>query len=209
MMKENLAIAKDVAQRLLQIKAIQLNTENPFVWSSGIESPIYCDNRMVLSHVPVRNAIIDYFKESSSAFEPFDGVAGVATAGIPHGMLLADRLDLPFIYVRSKAKGHGKKNQIEGKLEANHSYLVIEDLISTGGSSLKAVEAIREAGASVRGVMAIFSYGFPRATKAFEAANCPFSTLSNFETLIQEAVAQNYIKEKDIHTLLDWKKQFQ
>ena len=148
-------IASEVAKRLLQIKAIKLSPQKPFIWASGILSPIYCDNRLVLSHIEVRDFVKQCLIEKSKDFAQFDAVAGVATAGIAHGMLLADALKLPFAYVRSKAKEHGRQNLIEGELPANSKVLVIEDLISTGGSSLQAVEAVREGGHQVVGVLAI------------------------------------------------------
>lgn len=197
-------IAAAVAQKLLQIKAIKLSPQKPFTWASGLRSPIYCDNRTVLSHPEIRNFIIDSFVQESAAFAPFSVVAGVATAGIPHGALLADRLGLPFVYVRDKAKSHGRQNQIEGELPPGARVLLIEDLISTGGSSLKAVQALRDAGAQVAGVLAIFGYQFPEATAAFAAADCPFATLSSYPTLLQEAVAASYIQESEKRTLESW-----
>ena len=178
-----------VAQHLLQIKAIKLSPQNPFIWASGRRSPIYCDNRVSLSHPEVRSYLIEQLQAQSSHFEPFGGVAGVATAGIPHGALLADRLNLPFLYIRSKAKAHGRQNQIEGELHPGARYLVVEDLISTGGSSLLAVEALREAGGEAAGVLALFTYGFAESVKAFEAANCPLHTLSHYDALLKEALA--------------------
>lgn len=204
-----------VARHLLQIKAIKLNPQNPFTWASGRRSPIYCDNRIVLSHPEVRTFIQDGLVAKAAEFQPYDGVAGVATAGIAHGALLADRLGVPFIYIRSQAKAHGRQNQIEGELQPGGRYIVVEDLISTGGSSLQAVEALREAGGEVAGVMALFTYGFPEAAKAFATANCPLSTLSHYPALLEEAVASGYITAEE-HTLLKtwredpvaWSKQF-
>ncbi|MEM0994708.1 MAG: orotate phosphoribosyltransferase [Bacteroidota bacterium] len=198
------AYATTVATHLLQINAIKLSPQNPFTWASGIQSPIYCDNRITLSYPEVRQVILEGFKALSESFEPFDAISGVATAGIPHAMLLAHELGLPFSYVRSKPKEHGRKNQIEGKIEAGQRILMIEDLISTGGSSLKAVEAVRESGAIVVGVLAIFTYGFQQAADAFEASNCPFATLSNYETLLQTAVAKDYISTADLTQLNAW-----
>ncbi len=197
-------IASEVAEKLLQINAVKLNPQNPFTWASGIKSPIYCDNRLVLSFPAVRSFIIQAFVEKVKAFEPFDIVAGVATAGIPHGALLADRLEKPFIYVREKAKSHGRQNQIEGNIWAGAKVLLIEDLISTGGSSLKAVETLREAGCEVVGVLAIFSYGFPTADDVFRAADCPFDTLSNYNVLVEKAVKMAYISSNDLETLQKW-----
>lgn len=198
--------AETVAQHLLQINAIKLSPQKPFTWASGLKSPIYCDNRTILSYPVIRRQVIDAFAKKAEAFRPFNLVAGVATAGIAHGALLAEKLELPFIYVRSKAKSHGRQNQIEGVLPENARVLVIEDLISTGGSSLKAVEALREAGATVAGVLAIFSYGFDEAEKAFQAADCPFATLSHYDALLTEAIRSGFIKESDRALLQEWRK---
>lgn len=197
---------RSVAKYLLQIKAIKLNPQNPFTWASGRRSPIYCDNRIVLSFPEVRKQLLGTMVECAASFKPFDGVAGVATAGIAHGALLADRLNLPFIYIRSKAKGHGRQNQIEGQLESGANYLVIEDLISTGGSSLLAVDALRKAGGNVAGVLALFSYGFSEAEAAFAAANCPVKTLSNYDALLAEALSTGYIDKNDQELLASWRK---
>lgn len=199
-------IATEVAKRLMQIKAIKLSPQSPFTWASGLRSPIYCDNRLALSHPEVRTYLIDAFVEKAAQFGPLDGVAGVATAGIPHGALLADRLQLPFIYVRSSPKGHGRQNRIEGEIKAGSRLLVIEDLISTGGSCLSAVEALRAADYKVSGVMAIFSYGFNEAQERFAAADCHFDTLSDYPTLLQQAQKQNYVEEEDLKTLQEWQK---
>ena len=196
--------AATIAQKLLQIKAIKLSPQSPFTWASGIQSPIYCDNRIVLSYPPVRNFVKQAFVETAREFGHFDKVAGVATAGIAHGALLADVLNMPFIYIRSKAKGHGRKNLIEGELTGSERVLVVEDLISTGGSSLKAVEAVRATGATVVGVIAIFTYGFEKAKKAFEAADCPLKTLSSYPVLINEALKTNYIQASDVQLLENW-----
>ena len=203
-----MTIAQEVAEKLLQINAVKLSPQNPFTWASGIKSPIYCDNRITLYYPSVRDRIIDAFVEKSNQFGDFDLVAGVATAGIPHGALIADRLKKPFIYIREKAKSHGRQNQIEGM---PHSYaeglkvLVIEDLISTGGSSLKAVEAVREVGMEVVGVLAIFTYGFEKAVTLFRDANCPFDTLSNYAILIAQAIENQYIKPEEMETLKAWR----
>ena len=200
-----MSIAEAVSDKLLQINAIKLSPQNPFTWASGLRSPIYCDNRIVLSHPTVRTFIIEQFVELAKQMPAFDVVAGVATAGIPHGALLAERLQLPFVYVRSKAKTHGRQNQIEGKLEEGQRVLVIEDLISTGGSCLQAVACLREAKAQVAGVLAIFTYGFEKARLAFAAADCPMATLSNYEALIQQATAQSYIMPDQANTLQAWR----
>lgn len=199
-----MSTAAEVARRLMQINAIKLNPQNPFTWASGLRSPIYCDNRLALSHPELRSFLIDCFVEKASNFGKIDGVAGVATAGIPHGALLADRLGLPFIYVRSKPKGHGRQNMIEGEMPAGSRLLVIEDLISTGGSCLAAVTALREADYKVGGVLAIFTYGFPQAGTAFKAAGCPFDTLSSYPVLLEEAQNQQYITADQIKTLQEW-----
>jgi len=199
-------LANTVAKQLLQINAIKLSPQSPFTWASGLKSPIYCDNRTVLSYPAVRRQIIDAFAERAEALKPFDAVAGVATAGIAHGVLLAERLDLPFLYVRSKAKAHGRQNQIEGVLPEGATVLVVEDLISTGGSSLRAVETLREAGATVAGVLAIFTYGFDQANEAFRQADCRFDTLSYYDALLEEALANEYISAEDEEALREWRK---
>ena len=203
-----MTIAQEVAEKLLQINAVKLSPQNPFTWASGIKSPIYCDNRITLYYPSVRDRIIDAFVEKSNHFGAFDMVAGVATAGIPHGALIADRLKKPFIYIREKAKSHGRQNQIEGMPHGDTEglkVLVIEDLISTGGSSLKAVEAVREAGMEVVGVLAIFTYGFEKAVSMFKEANCPFDTLSNYDILIAQAIENQYIKPEEMETLKAWR----
>jgi orotate phosphoribosyltransferase len=200
-----MSLNQEIAKSLLQINAVKLSPQNPFTWASGIKSPIYCDNRITLSFPAVRNLIINGFVEKSKAFEPFDIVAGVATAGIPHGALLADRLEKPFIYVREKAKSHGRQNQIEGLISEGCRVLVIEDLISTGGSSLKAVETLREAGCVVVGILAIFSYSFEKATTVFKEANCSFDTLSDYDTLIAQAIDNQYVMPEELATLSAWR----
>jgi orotate phosphoribosyltransferase len=196
---------KLIAEKLLQINAVKLNPQNPFTWASGIKSPIYCDNRLTLSYPQVRDVIVKSFFQKSAQFEPFDAIVGVATAGIPHGVLLADRLEKPFAYVRDKAKSHGKQNQIEGELSAGMRVLVIEDLISTGGSALKAAETLIEAGFEVVGVLAIFSYDFDKAKQAFEAAEIKFSTLTNYKALLEIAVEKSYISPSDLTVLEQWR----
>ncbi|MBI1227920.1 MAG: orotate phosphoribosyltransferase [Bacteroidetes bacterium] len=199
-------IASEVAQRLLQIKAIKLSPQKPFTWASGILSPIYCDNRLVLSHPDVRGFVKQCLVEKAKDFGSFDAVAGVATAGIAHGMMLADALDLPFVYVRSKPKEHGRQNLIEGELPPKSKVLVVEDLISTGGSSLQAVDAVRDSGHQVVGVLAIFSYNFDKAIHAFENAGCHLETLSNYDILLREALAIKYINLNDVDMLTTWRK---
>ena len=198
-------IAAKTARHLLEIKAVKLSPHDPFTWASGILSPIYCDNRVALSFPAVRTFLKLCLAEQSASFGPFDVVAGVATAGIPHGVLLADALGKPFIYVRSSAKDHGRRNLIEGELSAGQRVLVIEDLISTGGSCLLAAEALLEAGAKVVGVLAIFQYGFAKASAAFAEKNIPFQTLTNYEVLVQEAARIGYVTEEDLNTLRRWR----
>jgi orotate phosphoribosyltransferase len=193
-----------INQYLLKIGAVKLSPNDPFTWASGKKSPIYCDNRLTLSYPEVRRLIcqsfVDKIKEN---FKDVEVIAGVATGGIAHGALVAEALGLPMIYVRDKPKGHGRMNLIEGHLEAGKRVVVIEDLISTGGSSLKAVDGIRESGGNVLGLLAIFTYGFEAAIKAFEAANCPFDTLTNFKSLLEELKAQN-APESEIAFMENW-----
>ncbi len=196
---------KTLSSKLLQIKAIKINVQNIFVWASGIKSPIYCDNRMALSDCATRSEIKNGFVELSKKYVDIDIIAGVATAGIPWGTLLADALNLPFAYVRSSAKKHGRQNLIEGKIQAGQKVLVVEDLISTGGSSIKAVDAIRENGSEVVGVLAIFTYNLPKAKENFDKANCKFETLTDYDTLIDAAKEKEYISPKDFEMILDWK----
>ncbi len=198
--------AKKTAEYLLQIKAIKLQPAKPFTWASGWRSPIYCDNRMTLSFPEVRGFIRDAFADRVRKLYPEAGlIAGVATGAIAHGALVADRLGLPFIYVRSGAKDHGLGNQIEGYFEKGQRVVVIEDLISTGGSSLGAVRALREAGCEVLGMIAIFTYGFGKATDSFAAEGCRLDTLSNYGVLVDMAAASGYITEGDVDTLKEWR----
>jgi len=197
---------KLVAEKLLQINAIRLNLQTPFTWTSGWKSPIYCDNRRILSFPFVR----DFIKSEMSnvVFETFpeaEVIAGVATAGIPHGALVADQLKLPFVYVRSKAKGHGLGNRIEGYLEPGGKTVVIEDLISTGGSSLEACKALQDAGAEVTGLVSVFNYGFPVAANAFEDAHIEVRSLSNYQTLIAVALEQGLISAEQLDSLSGWR----
>jgi orotate phosphoribosyltransferase len=201
-------VSKKIAKHLLQIKAIKLNPNNPFTWASGIESPIYCDNRLVLSFPDVRKLVKKELAILAKQFGAFDAVSGVATAGIAHGMLLADEVGKPFSYVRSKPKGHGRQNLVEGLVKSGQKVLVVEDLISTGGSSVKAVEALRERGVEVVGVIAIFTYGFQKAIDTFSDANCLFKTLSNYDDLIETAVDLEYVSESDTDMLKKWREQF-
>lgn len=203
----NNVIAREVAEYLLEIKAVVLKPEDPFTWASGLKSPIYCDNRKTLSYAKVRTYIKTAFADTiAEEFKNCDVIAGVATAGIPHGALVADVLNKPFVYVRDKAKAHGMENLIEGKLDKGQKVVVIEDLISTGGSSLKSVHALRDAGAEVLGLGAIFTYGFGKSVTAFEEAKCRFFTLSDYPTLLDVAIKQDYIKPEEKETLLEWYK---
>ncbi len=198
--------AYKVAEFLLQIKAVKLQPEKPFTWASGIKSPIYCDNRKTLSYPKIRTYIRQHFVETiTSSFGKPDVIAGVATGGIAIGALVAQEMGLPFVYVRSEAKKHGLTNMIEGEIESGQTVVVIEDLISTGGSSLKAVEALREKGCNVKGMAAIFTYGFDEAVQSFKKAKCRLETLTSYNTLIQAALKKEYISEKDIKSLKEWR----
>jgi len=198
--------AKKTAELLLQINAIKLKPENPFTWASGWKSPIYCDNRIILSYPSIRNYVREQMgKQVERLYGKPDVIAGVATGAIGIGMLVAEYLGLPFIYVRPEAKSHGRQNQIEGNLEPNQSVVVIEDLISTGKSSLNAVEALKKSGANVKGMLAIFTYGFDVANDNFEKYGLDLHTLSDYNFLIQQASDTNYIKENQLKTLLEWK----
>lgn len=195
-----------IAASLLQIKAIKLQPSNPFTWASGWKSPIYCDNRKTLSYPAIRSFICDSFVDLIKAKYPeVEVIAGVATGAIAHGMLVADRMNLPFIYVRSSAKEHGLGNQIEGFYQPGQKVVVVEDLISTGGSSLKAVKALREAGCEVLGMVAIFTYQFQKSVDAFVEANCALDTLSNYSVLVDTAVKEDFIKTADMETLKKWR----
>jgi orotate phosphoribosyltransferase len=205
-MKLNNESALKVAEFLLQIKAIKLEVSNPFTWASGWKSPIYCDNRKTLSYPKIRTYIRQQFvRVINEEFGVPDVIAGVATGGIAHGALVAQDLGLPFVYVRQSEKTHGLENKIEGVIQSGQSVVVIEDLISTGGSSLKAVEALRSAGCEVKGMAAIFTYGFKVADDVFKKAKCPVMTLSNYELLIQQAVKSGYVDEDDLVTLSKWR----
>jgi orotate phosphoribosyltransferase len=199
--------AEKTAELLLQINAIKLNPRNPFTWTSGWNSPIYCDNRITLSFPAVRNYIRDEFsKNIEKQFGKPDVIAGVATGAIGIGILVAESLGLPFVYVRPEPKKHGRLNQVEGYLQKGQNVIVVEDLISTGNSSLLAVEALKEAGANVKGMAAIFSYGFDIASDNFKNANVDLYTLSNYENLLPLAVAKRYITEEEEITLQEWRK---
>jgi len=199
--------ALKVAEFLLQIKAIELNPKSPFTWASGWKSPIYCDNRKTLSYPSVRTFIRQSFAENiEDAFGKPDVIAGVATGAIAHGALVAQDLGLPFVYVRSSPKEHGMQNLVEGHIESGQSVVVIEDLISTGKSSLAAVQALREKGCEIKGMSAIFTYGFAHAEENFAKAKCKLYTLSDYDNLIQQALQEEYITEKDYHNLAEWRK---
>jgi len=198
--------AKKTAELLLQINAIKLQPQDPFTWASGWKSPIYCDNRIALSYPLVRNYIHqEIAKQLESNYGKPDAIAGVATGAIGIGMLVADYLNLPFIYVRPEAKKHGRQNKIEGYLEPGSSVVVIEDLISTGKSSLLAVEALKESQAKVKGMFAIFTYGFEVAKTNFEKADVALNTLSDYSHLLEQAVTTKYITEKEQFTLENWR----
>jgi orotate phosphoribosyltransferase len=198
--------AEKIAEHLLQIKAIKLQPAQPFTWASGWKSPIYCDNRISLSHPKVRTYIRQALvKKIEEKFGKPDVIAGVATAAIAQGALVAEAMGLPFVYVRSSPKDHGRENLIEGELKEGQSAVVIEDLVSTGGSSLKAVKALRDAGCKVAGMIAVFTYGFALASENFKKENCPVITLCDYETLISKAVDSNFITSTDLHTLRAWR----
>jgi orotate phosphoribosyltransferase len=198
--------AKKTAEYLLQIKAIKLQPSNPFTWASGLKSPIYCDNRKTLSFPVVRSYIRDSFVLLVRELYPeAQMIAGVATGAIAHGALAADKLGLPFIYVRSGAKEHGLGNQIEGYYEKGQKVVVVEDLISTGGSSLSVVKALREAGCDVLGMVAIFTYEFKKASDGFTAENCALHTLSNYSVLVETAVNTGYIGQDEVEILKKWR----
>ncbi|MBC1357352.1 orotate phosphoribosyltransferase [Listeria booriae] len=198
---------KQVAEQLLKIKAVFLQPNDPFTWASGIKSPIYCDNRLTLGFPKTRQFIAKALAEKiKTAFPEVEVLAGTATAGIPHAAWASDILDLPMVYVRSKAKEHGKGNQIEGPITKGQKVVVIEDLISTGGSSITAVEALREAGCDVLGIAAIFTYGLEKGKTLLGAANVEVAALTNYETLIEVALDEGYVTEGDMATLKEWNK---
>lgn len=203
----NTDTAKKTAELLLQINAIKLNPKNPFTWASGWKSPIYCDNRVTLSFPPIRNYIREEFsKHIEKQFGKPDVIAGVATGAIGIGMLVAEYMGLPFVYVRPEPKKHGRQNQVEGFLQKGQNVVVVEDLISTGNSSLQAVDALKAAGANVKGMVAIFTYGFDVATQNFKNANVDLHTLGDYNTLLELAVTKQYITEAEQQTLAEWRK---
>lgn len=200
------SVANKTASLLLQIKAIKLNLQTPFTWASGWNSPIYCDNRLTLSYPEIRTYIKEQLGEIvKKKFLECDCIAGVATAGIAHGALLADALDLPFIYVRSAPKSHGLTNMIEGKVISGQKIIVVEDLISTGGSSLNVVNALRAVDCKVLGLLALFTYGFDVAENNFLNAECPFYTLTDYDVLIRKAVDHGFAEKSDIESLSAWR----
>jgi orotate phosphoribosyltransferase len=197
---------KLIAKQLLQINAIKLNPAKPFTWASGWKSPIYCDNRKALSYPNVRKSICNCFtNDIKNKYPSAEGIAGVATGAIAHGVLVAEALNLPFIYIRSTAKSHGLSNQIEGSFKPNQKFVVVEDLISTGGSSLNAVKSLRDANCEVLGMMAIFTYGFPLAVDNFLNASCTLDTLSNYNVLIDLAAESGYVSKNELETLKKWR----
>lgn len=200
-------LEKLFAEKLLKIKAIKLQPDNPFTWASGWKSPFYCDNRKTLSYPKLRNFVkLELSRLVMENFPDCDAIAGVATGAIPQGALVADELNLPFVYVRSKPKDHGLENLIEGELRPGMRVVVVEDLISTGGSSLKACEAIRRDGCEVAGMVASYTYGFDVAKEAFRAANVELLTLTNYEAVVETAVATGYIRPEDVAVLHEWRK---
>ena len=200
-------VERQIAGKLLQIKAIKLQPANPFTWASRWKSPIYCDNRKTLSYHDIRTIIKTAFtKLITTRFPEVTAIAGVATGAIAQGVLVADHLQLPFAYIRATPKGHGLENLIEGELNSGAKVVVVEDLVSTGGSSLKAVKAVRNSGCEVIGLVAIFTYGFPIVEQQFKAASVPFYTLSDYNAVIEEAARINYIEEADIAILQEWRK---
>ena len=198
--------ATKIAAMLLDINAIQINMQKPFIWASGWHSPIYCDNRLSLSHPKVRTYIKSQIIETiQTAFCEAEAVVGVATAGIPQAAIVAEEMEVPMLYVRPKPKGHGLTNLIEGNVVAGQKVIVIEDLISTGGSSVKAIQALREAGCNVLGLISIFTYGFPVSYSNFEKANIKFIPLTDYPTLLNVALSENRINEKEIASLGEWR----
>ena len=206
-MIENIQVAKDISKHLLQINAIKLNPKNPFTWASGIKSPIYCDNRLILSEVNVRKYVTEKFCELiDNKFSDVEIIAGVATGAIGIGMLIANQLNKPFIYVRANKKSHGRKNSIEGKFKPNEKVLVIEDLVSTGMSSLNAYDTLIDGGLNVLGMVSIFTYGFDDAISNFEKRNISYYSLSSYTYLLESALKSNYINKNEINFLSQWRK---
>jgi orotate phosphoribosyltransferase len=205
-MSEMKKIERIVASKLLKIKAVKLQPSNPFTWASGWKSPIYCDNRKTLSYPELRNFIkLELARLIREKYDQVDAIAGVATGAIAQGAMVAEELGLPFVYVRSSPKDHGLENLIEGDLKPRMKVVVIEDLISTGGSSLKAVEAIRRDGSEVIGMLAIFTYGLPEAEEAFKKAKVELTALSNYDAVLETALATDYIHESELKALQKWR----
>ena len=205
----NNEVALQTAEFLLKIKAVKLSPKEPFTWASGIKSPIYCDNRITLSYPEIRTFIRQNFTLAiEEHFEGVEAIAGVATGGIAQGALVAQELDLPFAYIRSGKKDHGLSNQIEGRVESGQRVVVVEDLISTGGSSLRAVDALREEGCIVAGMVAIFTYNLPISLAKFEEAKCDLITLSDYDILIDKALETGYVSQEDLAFLRSFKEQF-
>lgn len=199
-------LEKITAEKLLKIKAVKLQPSNPFTWASGWKSPIYCDNRKLMSYPDIRNFLkVQFCRIILEKYPNVEAIAGVATGAIAPGAIVADLLGLPFVYVRATPKDHGLENLIEGDLKPNQKVVVVEDLVSTGMSSLKAVEAIRKNGANVIGMVSIFSYGFPIATQRMAEANVELTSLSNYDAILEEALQTNYIDESELQTLQDWR----
>src|SRR5690554_2749424 len=200
-------LEKITAEKLLKIKAVKLQPSNPFTWASGWKSPIYCDNRKLMSYPPIRNFLkVEFSRIILEKFPQVEAIAGVATGAIAPGAIVADALGLPFVYVRSAPKDHGLENLIEGDLKPRQKVVVIEDLVSTGQSSLKAVEAIRQSGSDVLGMVAVFTYGFPAAEANMKEARVDLIALTNYNAILDEALKIDYIAESDVKTLQDWRK---
>ena len=200
-------VEKLTAEKLLKIKAVKLQPSNPFTWASGWKSPIYCDNRKLMSYPPIRNFLkVEFSRIILEKFPQVEAIAGVATGAIAPGAIVADALGLPFVYVRSAPKDHGLENLIEGDLKPRQKVVVIEDLVSTGQSSLKAVEAIRQSGSDVLGMVAVFTYGFPVAEANMKEARVDLIALTNYNAILDEALKIDYIAESDVKTLQDWRK---
>lgn len=204
----NMKMSKEIAKKLLEIQAVTIkDTSNLFTWASGIKSPIYCDNRLTMSYPEVRDLVAEGFKEIIEKEFPEAGIiAGTATAGIPHAAWVSQKMELPMVYVRSSAKGHGKQNQIEGRLFEGKKVVLVEDLLSTGGSSMKAVKALKEAGADVIGVVAIFSYNFKKVEDLFSEEAVEYRTLTNYDVLLPIAMEMGYVKEEELDILKQWSK---
>lgn len=196
-----------IAEYLLKIKAVRLSVDEPFTWSSGWKSPIYCDNRLTLSHPEIRNFIkASFVSKVRELFPDANAIAGVATGAIALGALVADEMKLPMVYIRSSAKGHGMQNLVEGQVDPEGKYVVIEDLVSTGGSSVKAVKALQETGATVLGTIAIFSYGFPQAEELYKTTGTAYHSLTNLSKLLEKAKEFNYLKPEEQASVFDWQK---